>query len=96
MARRDDLIFDWDDDNRLHLARHGIDRIEAEDVLTGPSLTLRWSKAHPERYRVLGRTRGGRYLGILYDMLPDGRIRAFTGWEMNDHEKAVYRRQVRE
>jgi uncharacterized DUF497 family protein len=89
-------VFDWDDANVLHLARHGIDPSEAEDVVAGPSVAQRGSQRHAERYRVLGRTTGGRYLVILYDMLPDGRIRPFTGWEMNAREKAIYRRQVEE
>ena len=87
--------FEWDDVNLLHLARHGIDATEAEDALNGPVIIQRWGKARPNRYRATGRTAGGRYLFLIYDVREDKLIRVFTGWEMNEHQKAVYRRQIR-
>jgi uncharacterized DUF497 family protein len=33
--------FEWDDDNESHIAKHGVDRYEAEDAATDPSVVVR-------------------------------------------------------
>ena len=90
------FAFQWDERNLLHLSRHGIDATEAEDALNGPLVRQRSSRSRPNRYQVLGRTSGGRYLFLIYDVVEDELVRVFTGWEMNDHQKAIYRRQTRQ
>jgi uncharacterized protein len=89
-----DVEFEWDDDDIEHLARHGITRYEAEEVLDGPQLRRRGGTRAPDRFRVLGRTAAGRYLALVYQLKPRGLIRPFTGWDMDRYERDLYERQA--
>jgi uncharacterized DUF497 family protein len=85
---------EWDDANIEHLARHGISPDEVEDLFDGPTVALRMGTDAPDRFPVLGRTSGGRYLLLIYQQKPNRVIRPFTGRDMRPHERRVYDRQT--
>ena len=95
MSIVEDLDFEWDDDNLDHLARHGISADEVEELFESPVVRRRGGTDAPDRFRVLGRTASGRYLGIVYQRKAHGVIRPFTGWDLRPHERDLYDRQVK-
>jgi uncharacterized DUF497 family protein len=74
-VRIDELL--WDDWNEDHVAKHGVDPIEVEDVVFDPSSrVLRTRGAEQRRYVVLGLTEAGRYLLVVLEPLAgEGRTR---------------------
>jgi len=57
----------WDDENIVHIARHGVTPDEAEEVLTGAStVTFPGRKG---RIIAVGRTMSGRPLRVIYDVI---------------------------
>jgi uncharacterized DUF497 family protein len=89
-------VFEWDDDNLVHLARHGITEDEVEELFDGPILRRRGGTGAPDRVRTYGRTAAGRYLLIVCQIKPSGAIRPFTGREMRPNERELYGRQFPE
>ncbi len=80
--------FDWDDRNREHIARHGVEPAEAEEALMGRRLVLRsWEG----RYVVFGRSAAGRYLTVAFS-LNAGVARVITARNMSNAERRRYRR----
>lgn len=86
--------FEWDDNNVEHLARHGIDFQEVEEVFLGRAVRLNMRTDAPNRVPVLGRTEGGRHILVIYEQKARGFIRPFTGRDMRPHERRFYERQV--
>ncbi len=65
----DRLTFEWDQANKDHLARHGVDPAEAEQVLANKPLILESGERKGELRTVcLGRTDAGRPLIVVYTM----------------------------
>lgn len=91
-----EVEFEWDDDNLDHLARHGITPEEVEELFEGPVVRRRGGTDAPDRFRVLGRTAAGRYLAMVYQERARGVVRPFTGWDMRQHERRLYDRQVKD
>jgi hypothetical protein len=59
MVRRIELV--WDDWNEEHIARHGVDPGEADEVAwNGPRIT----HVRDDLYRLVGQTDGGRFLTL--------------------------------
>jgi hypothetical protein len=54
--------FEWDEHNLGHLARHRITDEEVEELFAGDVVNLRGRTYPPDRFAVMGRTDGGRYL----------------------------------
>jgi uncharacterized DUF497 family protein len=70
-----------------HLARHGISRQDAEDVLSGNHIFLEFQIVEDEqRWIALGATRSGRVLEIVFAIRGEA-IRPITGW-LADKETA--------
>ncbi len=84
--------WEWDDDNRAHLARHGVTRRIVEQVFeTQP----RFRANKPNRtgtHQMIGPA----YSGTLYTIcivelyMREGLWRAITGWPASDKEKKWY------
>ena len=82
--------FDWDEHNERHLAKHGISRSDAEDVLSGNHLLLEYQmEGNEERWIAVGSTHGGRILSIVF-AVRDGAIRPITGWESDKETADLY------
>ena len=72
--------FDWDEQNARHLAKHGISRSDAEDVLLGNHILLEYQvKSNEQRWVAVGATRTGRILEIVFAVR--GEAMRPTGWE---------------
>ena len=68
----DALRFDWDDDNRGHLARHGVAPDEAEQAIRDSFAMLLEIQQPPgrgmdeERSKIAGMTKSGRILIVVF------------------------------
>ena len=78
----------WSDDRIEHIAQHGVDPAEVEDVCFGEPLVLRGrSEGRNPVYQVLGQTAYGRYLLCVIIAFPGGRGYPVTARPMTDREK---------
>lgn len=82
--------FEWDKHNQRHLARHGIHRSEAEDVLSGSHVLLEYEMVGDEqRWLAVGSTRVGRILTIVFAVRNEV-MRPITGWAADEESTALY------
>ena len=59
------LIFRWNESNERHIAKHGVEPEEAEEVVK--SARPPFPEKRPDgKYRVWGQTQAGRYLQVIY------------------------------
>jgi uncharacterized DUF497 family protein len=74
------IDFDWDDDNKKHLAAHKTTPTEFEQVLKNNPLDLDYELTdNEERYRSVGLTSGGRLLTVVWTVR-HGKVRAVTAF----------------
>jgi len=82
--------FDWDEQNKRHLAKHGISRSDAEDVLSGSHILLEYqAEENEQRWVAVGVTRTGRILEIVF-AVRRGAMRPITGWEAGKEIADLY------
>jgi uncharacterized protein len=80
--------FWWDDDNIDHIADHGVEPYEAEEVVTNRP----WLKHVGEgKYLAYGQTETGRYLVVVFAPKAGKRFRVVTARDMTPMEKRRYR-----
>ena len=81
----------WPNDRVEHIARHGVEPAEFEDVCFGQSLVLRAKSggANPVYY-VLGETQSGRHLFCVVIRFPGGRGYPVTARAMTGRERRRY------
>jgi uncharacterized protein len=86
----------WPEDRIDHIAGHGIEPEEVEDVCFGEALVLRAKAQGPNPvYYVLGETVESRYLFCVVIQFPDGRGYPVTARPMTEKEKRRYRQWQR-
>jgi uncharacterized DUF497 family protein len=73
-----DFEYDFERDK---LWAHGIRYEEAVECFFSP-VTIRRNKSYNDRYQLIGRTAGGRYLKIIFQMKPNDVVRIITGWSI--------------
>ncbi len=84
--------FDWDDGNSAHIARHGVTRDEAEQVVLGASLPLSTEeRSGEERHTELGETIDGRLLLVVWTWRRR-RIRVVTAFPANRKWRTIWER----
>ena len=88
------MRFVWDDANLEHIARHGVEDYEAEEVLTDPDVRPfdARSRRGEKRYGVLGAAEDGRILVVIYT-LRESSIHVVTARDAEPKEKRRYRRK---
>lgn len=59
------MIFSWDDENREHIAKHGVTPEEAEEVVRGAGPPFP-ETIDVSKFVVHGATESGRFLQIIY------------------------------
>ncbi len=75
------MIFDWDTENILHIARHNVTPNEVEEVFDKPTLDVRLNSVSGEdRFTEIGVTRKGRFLEITTILRGDA-IRVVTAYD---------------
>jgi uncharacterized DUF497 family protein len=83
-------LFDWDDANVLHLARHDVSPEEAEEVMLGDPLDLGFDEASGEdRWSYVGQTSTGRILRIVVTDRGK-RVRVLAAFEPGKTQKMVF------
>ena len=86
-----DLI--WPEDLIDHIASHGIEPDEVEEVCFGQALVQRAkSEGKNPVYYVLGQTSAGRYLFCVVIQFPDGRGYPVTARQMTRNERQQFNR----
>jgi hypothetical protein len=71
-------FFDWDEFNTAHIAKHGVEPHEAEEVVTNDPIDLSVSLRNgEERTEQIGETANGRILRVV-TTLRNGNIRVIT------------------
>ena len=76
-------FFVWDEENEAHLAEHGIEPEEAEQVFFNPYVITPNKKKHgPKKYRIDGHTDSGRRLRLIFEDVGENIARIFTGWDL--------------
>ncbi len=90
-------MFDWDDANIDHIARHGLEPYEVEEALLDPDLlTVTAHKATTERrFAIIGASEAGRILFVVYTLRGDD-IRPVTAREANATQKRRYRKEQKQ
>jgi len=87
---RDAPEFDWDKQNEKHLLNHGINRAEAEDVLSGNHILLEYQmEGDEQRWVAVGATRTGRILNIVFAVRSEA-VRPITGWAADKETTELY------
>lgn len=83
---------DWDDWNEEHIARHGVDPDQVEEVVFDSEYFS--SRARNGTYRLIGRTNGGRYLAVF--LVPRGRgvYYIVTARDATESERRLYAQHV--
>ncbi len=84
------MRFEWDAENRRHIARHGITPEEAEEAVRIEPLEA-GAQHHESEERALcfGRTKAGRLLTVLYTERND-KIRVTTADGMTGEQQRLY------
>lgn len=83
-------LFDWDDANILHVARHDVTPEEAEEVLLGDPMDLGFDEATGEdRWSYVGQTIAGRILRVVVTER-DIRMRVLTAFEPGKTQKMIF------
>jgi hypothetical protein len=67
------VIFQWLPHNILHIAKHGVEPLKAEEVVLGASPPYP-EESDDEKLRVWGQTLAGRYLQVIYVELEDDEV----------------------
>ena len=83
--------FSWDEDVIDHIALHGVDPDEVEEVAFENAPYIR--KAKQGRRYLLGKTIGGRYLFIVYILIRTGVAKVITARPMDKKERTLYLRR---
>ena len=85
-----DIEFDWDDENKKHLAAHKVTPAEFEQMLNNDPLDLDYDLIEDEeRYRSVGLTNGGRLLSAAW-MIRNGKIRAITAFSAGIADRKAF------
>lgn len=80
----------WNDWNREHVARHGVEPEEVDEVArNGPAVTT----ARDGLYRMVGQTDAGRYLTAYVAPRAGGDFYVVTARDSTPRERRAYRRR---
>ena len=83
--------FSWDEDNEEHIARHGVESWEAEEVLFNrPYLR----KTREGKYMAYGIADSGRHILVVFAR-EKTHVRVITARDLTEREKAAVRRRKR-
>jgi uncharacterized DUF497 family protein len=83
------MIFDWDDANRRHIARHNILPEEFEEVMMNGPLDVHVQYDDGMRFEQVGETDAGRIL-IVISTWRNERVRPITAWDAPRADKMLY------
>ena len=85
-----EIEFDWDDENRKHLAAHKVAPVEFEQLLNNDPVELGYALIDNEqRYRSVGLTNGGRLLSVAWT-IRNGKVRAITAFPASVSDRKAF------
>ena len=84
--------FEWNDNNIIHISRHGVSPDEVEDVAFDNDPWIR--KGRKGTRYMLGHTIAGRYLFIVYVLKSKGIARVITAMDMDKKTRKLYRNRI--
>jgi len=91
-------VFDWDEANLGHIAKHEITQVEAEQVILGDPLDIEMQVAEDsggeERLQHLGETEKGRILQLITTWR-NGKVRVISAWDAPKQLKLYYLAEMR-
>ena len=81
----------WDENTIYHIARHGVEPIEVEEVgfENNPFIL----KAKHNRYFALGQTKNDRYLTIVFEYLGQNKAKIITARAMSGSERRLFKKR---
>jgi hypothetical protein len=59
-------VFDWDESNWPKCGKHGVSRLEIEQVLLGAPAVMPDPHEYEARIRCIGKTNAGRYVFLVF------------------------------
>lgn len=86
--------FEWDEHNEEHIAKHGVDRYEAQEAARDPTAVVRRvgrDRYGNPRYIYIGKTEDGRILYVVVDRKFQRRFRVGSARDAKLEEKRFYR-----
>lgn len=83
--------FRWNAWNEDHIARHGVPTREAEQVVANGHRR----RIEDDKYKVVGRGTGGRWLQVIYIFDPPGIVYVIHARPLTDAEKQQARKHLR-
>ena len=85
------MVFDWDEFNTAHLAKHEIKHHEAEQVILNRPIDLGTELRNgEERVVQVGETDTGRILNVVSTSLSDKRVRVVTAWPTKERLRRYF------
>ncbi len=84
------MLFEWDEANVEHIARHEYTPEEVEEVFAG---AFQLDRGRDGRYVASGPTLDGRMTVVVFERFPGGRARVVTARQMSRRERRRYRRK---
>ncbi|MDQ3248751.1 MAG: BrnT family toxin [Chloroflexota bacterium] len=79
-----DYRFWWDNQNIEHIANHGVEPYEAEQVIATAKFIRKGGQG---KYVAYGQTDAGRYLLVVFAPKENRRVRVVTARDMTSTEK---------
>ena len=86
------MQFRWIEWNRDHIGEHGVDCGEAEKVIEEAKAPFP-RKIEEDKWLVVDRGRGGRFLQVIYVVDPDKTVFIIHARPISEREKKKYRRR---
>jgi hypothetical protein len=84
----------WDAANTRHLAAHGIDWWEVDELIVLDAWAVGPHPDYPDQIRVTGPTAAGRLITVAMEPTDDPAVwRPITGWDATAGERAYYQEQ---
>jgi uncharacterized DUF497 family protein len=86
------MLFEWDDANVDHIARHRVRPEEVEEALTDPRRigTPAYDADNERRLAILGATADGRVLFVVFT-IRQGKVRAVAARDATSAQRRRYR-----
>jgi len=81
----------WDEDTIAHIAKHGVEPKEVEEVCFKMNPFI--FKSRENRYYALGQTESGRYLTIIFEYLVQNKAKIITARAMSESERRLFKRR---
>jgi len=79
---------EWNDGDVAHIADHGINPAEVEDICFNQHISIRGRFG---RYVIYGQSSAGRYIKLILEKLYDHIYRPVTALDMTESEKHNYK-----